>query len=183
MRTLLILAVAIVLTACSTQPISRTTYLLRSDQALETRPLQRADAVCLGEVTVASYLDQPGLVLEQASGTVHIAQYHQWAEPLRVSLRQFLSTEISVALGADVALSRIAATPARRIDVTIDKLHGDAQGNAVLVAYWSVNDADSTAEYQFVQSAPLEGAGYVALVAAEKQLLQALAQSIAQGIQ
>ncbi len=182
MRTLLILSAAILITACSTQPINRSTYLLRSDHALQTRALQSATDIYLGEVMIASYLDQPGLVLEGESDTVHTAKYHQWAEPLRTSLRQFLNTEISVSLGSDIAMSRIGEQRACRIDVKIDQLHGDTEGNAVLVAYWSITEAGKTAEHQFAESAALEGAGYEALVAAEKQLLGHLAQAIAQGI-
>jgi uncharacterized lipoprotein YmbA len=182
MRTLLILAVAIVLTACSTQPISRTTYLLRSEHALQTRALQSDTDIYLGEVMIASYLDQPGLVLEGESNTVHTAKYHQWAEPLRTSLRQFLNTEISVSLGSDIAISRIGQQRSRRIDVKIDQLHGDADGHAVLVAYWSLTEAGKTAEYQFAERTALKGVGYEALVAAEKQLLAHLAQAIARGV-
>ena len=53
----------------------------------------------------------------------------------------------------------------------------------MLVAYWSITETGKTAEHQFAESAALEGAGYEALVAAEKQLLANLAQAIAQGVQ
>ena len=179
MRILLILATTLLISACSTQPISRSTYLLRSDHGLETRALQTTSDIYLGEVMVASYLDQPGLVLEGVSNTIHTAKYHQWAEPLSASLRQFLSTEISAGLGVDVAISRIGQAHARRLDVKIDQLHGDLQGNAVLVAYWSLTQDGTTTEYQYVRSLPLQEPGYAALVTAEKRLLIDLAQSIA----
>jgi uncharacterized lipoprotein YmbA len=144
--------------------------------------MQGSTDLFLGEVMIASYIDQPGLVLEQGEGKVHTAKYHQWAEPLRTSLRQFLNTEISAGLGSDIAMSRIGVEHARRIDVKIDKLHGDADGNAVLIAYWSLTADGKTAEYQFAESVALDGTGYEALVVAEKQLLADLAQAIARGV-
>ncbi|MFQ3226005.1 MAG: putative lipoprotein YmbA [Lentimonas sp.] len=182
MRPLIILAATLLISACSTQPISRSTYLLRSDRGLETRAMQATSDLFLGEVMVASYVDQPGLVLEQEAGQIHTAQYHQWAEPLRVSLRQFFNTEISAGLGADLALSRIGQEHARRVDVKIDQLHGDADGNAVLVAYWSLTQDGKTTEYQYTRRLPLPEAGYEALVAAEKRLLVDFAQSIARDL-
>ena len=182
MRPLLILTAVILLSACSTQPISRSTFLLRSDRALETRALQPATELYLGEVMVASYIDQPGVVLEGADDTIHIAKYYQWAEPLRTSLRQFLNTEISVGLGSDIAISRIGQERAARIDVKIDQLHGDLDGNAVLVAYWSVTKKGKTTEYQYANRLSLQEPGYEALVAAEKRLLVDFAQSIARDL-
>ncbi|CAA6692304.1 MULTISPECIES: membrane integrity-associated transporter subunit PqiC [unclassified Lentimonas] len=179
MRPLFILTLTLLLAACSTQPISRSTYLLRSDHGLETRALQTSADLYLGEVIIAGYIDQPGLVLEGASNTIHTAKYHQWAEPLRTSLRQFLNTEISAGLGADIAISRISQEHTRRLDVKIDQLHGDMDGNAVLVAYWSLTQDGKTAEYQYVRSLPLQEPGYEALVAAEKRLLIDMAQTIA----
>ena len=159
MRLLLILATTLLISACSTQPISRSTYLLRSDHGLKTRALQATSELYLGEVMVASYLDQPGLVLEGVSNTIHTAKYHRWAEPLRTSLRQFLSTEISAGLGADIAISRMGRADLGRIDVKIDQLHGDMEGNAVLVAYWSLTQDGKTTGHQYVRSLPLQEPG------------------------
>jgi uncharacterized lipoprotein YmbA len=180
MRTpLFLVAVASVLvSACSTTPPTRSTYLLRSSSNMESGPLAKVGNETLGEVKVANYIDQSGLVLELSDGMIHSAKQHHWAEPLRISLREFLSTEITAKTGRSLAAPSSSST-AIRIDVHISQLHGDAEGNAVLVAQWSLNSAKKRSESQFSKTMALEGVGYESLVVAEKQLLIQLSQAIA----
>ena len=181
MRTPLILvAVASVLvSACSTTPQTRSTYLLRSSSHADTGKVAKVGDDYLGTVQVASYIDQSSLVLELSEGMIHSAKHHQWAEPLRVSLREFLSTEISAERGEALATTPSTNAKATRIDVSVSQLHGDADGNAVLVAQWSLSSAKKRRDYQFNEATPLEGVGYQALVAAETKLLVQLSQAIA----
>ena len=131
MRTL-ILASMLLLANCSSQPVEPTRYyLLRSPVDIESGQQHSVPIYTLGRLEVATYINQPGLVLETATGEVHTARQHQWAEPLRVSLRRFLATEIGAAVNSTVAVSD-PAPDSIRIDVSIDRLHGDKHGQAVL---------------------------------------------------
>ena len=181
MRTSLIfVAASLLLSACSSTPQKTSTYLLRSSNGMETRELLDTEALSLRSVKVAGYIDQPGLVLEQADGTIHIARHHKWAEPLRQSLRQFLCAEISAKLGYNVIDSGKQLSRSKQLDVTITTFHGDADGNAVLAAYWTLSKGDAAKTFQFAEKTPLDGAGYGALVTAQKKLLTDLAGAIAQ---
>lgn len=181
MRTslLLIAAASVLVSACSTTPKTRSTYLLRSSSHLETGQVTKVGNDYLGSVKVASYIDQSSLVLELSEGMIHSAKYHQWAEPLRISLRGFLSTEISAARGETLSSIPSNDPKASRVDVMISQFHGDSRGNAVLVAKWSLSSGKNRRDYQFSETIPLEGAGYQALVTAEKKLLVQFAQEIA----
>jgi uncharacterized lipoprotein YmbA len=174
---------SLLLSACSTQPISRSTYLLRPANTMQSGPLASPSDDYLADLVVASYIDQPGLVLEQSTGTLHTAKYHQWAEPLRVSLRDFLSIGIAAKLGRPLGTAPSPSGEGSRIEVRISQLHGDADGNAVLVAYWSLLSGKQRRDYQFAEIGALQGVGYEALVAAETQLLLQLAQAIASELQ
>jgi uncharacterized lipoprotein YmbA len=176
---LLIAVSSVLISACSTTPQARNTYLLRSSSHVHTGELAKVGAAYLGTVQVASYIDQPGLVLEIAEGIIHTAKQHHWAEPLRVSLREFLNVEISAANEEALATIPPEGAAADRIDVRISQLHGDAQGRAVLVASWSLSSAKQRHDYQFAETAPLDGVGYKALVTAETQLLIQLSKAIA----
>ncbi len=176
---LLILFVISLLVACAGTPPEHASYLLRSDKGVESRQLVFDGDAYLGGLTLADYIDQPGLVLDKGEGKIHAAKYHQWAEPLRVSLRQFLSAEISAQLGHDVPPYQPVNKPAQRIDINIDQLHGDDKGQAVLVAFWSISSAEGTSTHQFAETTALASDGYDALVTAETSLLQQLSQAIA----
>ena len=178
MRILIVLAISL-LAACASAPPDHSTYLLRSDKGIESKQLTFDSGAYLGGLTLADYIDQPGLVLDQGEGKIHAARHHEWAEPLRISLRQFLSAEISAQLGRDVPPYKPAGIADQRLDVSIDQLHGDANGEALMLAYWSVTTTEGTQTHQFTGRVALGSDGYDALVVAEKNLLQQLATAIA----
>lgn len=166
------------MSGCSSTPKTTHSYLLRSPNSMETRELSVTETLSLGSIKVANYIDQPGLVLEQADGTIHTARNHKWAEPLSHSLRQFLRSEISAKAGYDVLDAKPSST-GEQIDVMITRLHGDADGNAVLSAHWTISKGSDERSFQFAETAPLDGTGYDALVAAHTKLLTDLAEAIA----
>ena len=178
------LAIATILfaTACTSTVPSLQQYLLRSDTSSDYAVQNASAVVGIGLITVASYIDGLGLVLETSDGEVRTARDHQWAEPLRESLRTYLAREISVEGGQVIRSQRGGETDwQRRIDIRIDELHGTAAGEARLVAYWTVFDLENRtviAENGFAETEALTDSGYMALVQSHKVLLGKLASAI-----
>lgn len=180
---LLVFPLLLVLAACSSQPAVTTSFLLRSDVEKQSRQLMPSSTYSFGSLTVADYINNPGLVVETAEGEVREARNHQWAEPLSTSIKAFLAQEVSSHAGEDI-LVQGQVKAATRIDVVIDQLHGNADGGAVLVAYWQlVPGKGDVRAYQFSETEALLADGYPALAAAEKRLLQRLALAIANSLQ
>ena len=176
MRILCAIAV-VLLTACSSQPPQTATYLLRTEVPAGSDVALSDSGIALGNIRVANYIDQPGLVLATGDGTIHAARYHVWAEPLQVALRRYLATQVSDASGRDIAAAASSAT-VTRIDVSVDQLHGTGSGAAVLVAYWNVASQGASKSYRFSEQQALSGDGYDALVRAQETLLKRLAEAI-----
>jgi uncharacterized lipoprotein YmbA len=169
---------------CSSATVTPTSYyLLRPDIPAVSRTLEPSTDYVLGTVSIATYIDQPGLVLETNSGEIHAARQHQWAEPLRASLRRFLASEISSAAGQDILMDT-NVDGAVRIDIAIDQLHGTADGEARLMAYWRLQtEGGEDTFFQYAATRPLRTDGYAALAQAEKALLQSLAVDIARSLE
>jgi len=191
MKYLALIAILLIVGCSSTPAPSLKQYLLRADSPAKHTSQgsqQVVTTISLGKVAVASYIDGLGLVLEKGDGQVHIARDHQWAEPLRLSLRSFLSNRISSELGQPIrAYSPSYGSSSdnkglsKRVDIRIDELHGTKNGEAKLVAFWAVIDPDKQtvlSENSFYDTEALSHDGYGALVAAEKALLARLASSI-----
>jgi len=176
----------LLLVGCASQSPELTQYLLRTDGADISRQQTHPAKIGLGRVSVATYIDQPGLVLETENGQIHAARHHQWAEPLRVSLRRFLGAEISAAIGQDLEVDMPTANNwAYRVDISIDQLHGTADGGAVLMAYWVVTtlgEGGARSRYQFAATEALQHDGFDALASAEKILLTRLARAVADSL-
>jgi uncharacterized lipoprotein YmbA len=185
MMKLIIPILALIAVGCAGKTPELKQYLLRTETPGQIE--QQAPATTgIGSLTVASYIDAPGLVLEASDVEVRAARHHQWAEPLRESLRRFLASEIAAATGRAVSSYEHRESNWKwRIDIHIDQLHGDADGSARLVAYWAVTNAGDLivlSERGFSDSEPLSGEGYEALVRAEKKLLSKLAAAIAKAL-
>ncbi|MCX2982665.1 membrane integrity-associated transporter subunit PqiC [Halieaceae bacterium IMCC14734] len=182
----IILLLSLLIAGCSSQPVTAPEiYLLRSAAAQAPQATALAPPqVGLAAVTVADYLDQPGLVLETDSGTLHRARQHLWAEPLRTSLLRFMANEVGTALQAPVAVGALVQQELPQISIRIDQLHGSNDGAAVLVAYWEYAAVDGAIQsYRFTRQQALADDGYAALVAAEKSLLIQLAEAIAAALE
>ena len=171
------------LVGCSSTTIDTQYYLLRQQHVFESRELKPSPDFSLGSVDIASYIDQPGLMLEVGNGQVRPAQYHQWAEPLHNSVRVFLQREISLQLGTDVFPA--AYSPASTsIEIRVDQLHGTNDGKALLLAYWwTIQDGEIQSIFQYTETETLTADGYAALANAEEVLLSGFAKSIADTLQ
>lgn len=190
MKYLALIAILLAVGCSSTPAPSLKQYLLRADSPVKHTSQgsqQVVTSISLGKVAVASYIDGLGLVLEKADGQIHIARDHQWAEPLRLSLRSFLSNRISAELGQPVrAYGYGSKALSKRIDIRIDELHGTKNGEAKLVAFWVIIDPGKQkvlSENSFYDTEALARDGYSALVLAEKKLLSRLASNIAKTLQ
>jgi uncharacterized lipoprotein YmbA len=173
---------SLLLVACAGSSATRTQYLLRSEPAERTGRVEATAHVGLGQVAVAPYLDQSGIVVETEPGQVRAARLHQWAEPLDAGLRSFLRTELSKALGEEVSGGAGRSQWLYTVNVYVDRLHGSMAGSAEIDASFRITpkpgDGD-VAEFRFSRSASLPREGYPGLVEAEADLVRQLAHAIA----
>jgi uncharacterized lipoprotein YmbA len=173
------LLLVVLLTGCAGNAIEPSYYLMRSDHDLETRELNPSKDFSMGSVIIASYIDQPGLLMETVDGEIRTARYNLWAEPVNEGVRNQLMVEIAQAKGEDLLPADLVDT-AIVLDIRLDQLHGTNKGTAKLVAYWWLRrDKEVVAAYQFAEEEALATDGYGALVAAEEVLLTQLANKIA----
>lgn len=173
------LLMVVFLTGCAGQATEPSYYLMRSKHDLESRELSPSKEFSMGSVAIASYIDQPGLILETKDGEVRAAQHHLWAEPVYEAVRTQLMVNMAQAKGEDILPSDLGKTPVI-IDIRIDQLHGTNRGTARLVAYWWLRrDGTLLSAHQFAEEQALTTDGYTALVDAEETLLAQLAGKIA----
>lgn len=171
--------IALLVAGCSSTPIESNYYLLRPPTELHSRTLIPSRDFALGDVIIASYVDQQGMLLETRAGEIRPARHHLWAEPMYESVRTYLALEISRAKGTDIFAVKFNKD-AIVVDIRIDQLHGTYDGEAMLAAYWWLRQGNEIiASYQYAESRPLSEDGYAALASTEKALLSELAERIA----
>jgi uncharacterized lipoprotein YmbA len=178
MMRFLCLLLAITVAGCASQISEPRQYLLRSDTELNSRELATSSEFALGDIFIAPYIDQQGIVLEIQPGEMRGARQHLWAEPINSGIRIFLRQEISAVLNQDLPMNTQSGA-GTQINIRIDQMHGTHDGSARLVAYWWLSgDGVNHDGVQFAETQALPEDGYTALVNAEKILLSKLANDI-----
>lgn len=183
MKRAISLWLVILLGACAGQVTQPSYYLLRGDTDPDSQPLEPSRDFALGSVSIASYIDQSGLVLMTGASEMRAARHHLWAEPVHEAVRNLLMREISRNFGEDL-LPLPPRRDARLINVRIDQLHGTVEGAARLVAYWWIgNENQIEVAHRFARVQPLARDGYAALAEALEALLSELAVEITRGME
>ena len=141
-------------------------------------------AVGIGPVVLPSYVDRAELVFQSGPNQFEIPAKARWAGALADNFSQVLATDI----GRRINSGNVVANPAPgdtrfryRVSVTIRQFHAVSGQGAVLEAAWRVESADTrqvlrhgSADYH----SAISGDGYAAVVAAESDLVDQLAESI-----
>lgn len=180
--------VVLTLAGCaSSAPPEPVSYLLRASQASVQRVAVETPRVGIGQVIVAPYLQQSGIVLETAPGVVRSARFHFWAEPFDQGIRHYLGQSLSNAMGVDVDIDpEQRGSWDYRLDVRFEVFHGSEQGKVRMTGEYTWTDVAAGQDLQrrvFADEESLSRDGYGALVAAHEILLSRLAQAMAEPIE
>lgn len=181
-----IVLLALIMVGCGRSPQPHF-YILES-QATETQDsISYATGSRIGiVVTIPSYLDRLPIVVRSSQGNIlHIADVHQWGEPLSDGVARLLCDGIAPEIKGSLIFPMRSALPAEwRLAVDIARLDGTLNGEALLEVWWSLaplSDGPTdtvTAAGRFVSRIQV-GSDMQALANAESLLLDRLAKSLA----
>jgi hypothetical protein len=174
---------AALLAGCSSGP--RTEFHTLIEPPAAVAPGSRAALFAFrieSPVRVPAQVDQPQLVLRSAGGGVLVQEYQRWVAPISEEWRDAIADRLVRRLGA-VDASRVPAPAGlKRWDLRLDLQRFDAEpgGTAQQQAAWSLlRPAESGVVLSCVTTVWAPAGGDVAaVVAAQRQLTQRLADGI-----
>ncbi|MGQ4806714.1 hypothetical protein NKDENANG_00049 [Candidatus Entotheonellaceae bacterium PAL068K] len=177
-----------VLTGCVGNPPSRF-YILAPLPPSETAELfaRQSIAIGVGPVSLPSYLDRPQIVTHASRTKLDLAEFDQWAAPLQENFALVLAENLSVLLATDhvVVFPWQRSTPIDyQVIVDVTRFDGAVGGDMLLVARWSVHQADGH-ELMMEKSRfgePIAGQDYEAIVTAMSRTLESLSRDIAAAV-
>lgn len=178
----LIVLICVAFTACSSKPVpEQHLYMLNAEAT--SRPSAQDFRIGISDVSIAPYLRRSDLMLQVSAWEMRPARYHRWAEPLAEGIRNYLRDTLSNSLGAAVDIDpTYRAAWSQTISVDINRLHGDLDGTVYLDANYAVTGTDSQIRKRFTATTTQSTAGYPALVEAQQNLLNRLADDISSSI-
>jgi uncharacterized protein len=180
------LLAAAVIAGCSSAPPTRF-YLLAPLPASE-RPREvgpgPAPVVGLRPVLLPEQLDRPQIVTRVGATQLQLAEFDQWAAPLRDNFPRVLAENLAILIPAERVLlfSWSRETPIDyEVTVAVTSFEGTLGGDCSLVADWTVARRGGKEGSTAGRSSHTERAGgsYAEMVAAQSRLVGALGRDIA----
>lgn len=170
---------------CGTTPPT-SFYILNASQSPVPQESSASKAsVGVGEIRVPAYLDRPQIVSRNGGNLLKVAEFEQWAEPLKDNVTRVLAQDIH----ARVPNDRVEIFPWRRspgvdYQVTVEIRQFDTVWgeSATLVAQWNILDRDGkvpllTRSQEYRE--PILRADYATAVASMNRALARLSADIA----
>ena len=185
-----IYASLMVLGGCAnTQPTNF--YILSSLSNSNVEKVQSAKqsiALGIGPVELPKYLDRPQIVTRASSNQLELAEFDQWAGPLKENVPKVLAENLSILIPTD----RIAVYPWNRstpidyrVVVEITRFEATTDGMTSLVARWNILGKDGKKILLRRRSSFNESAkarNYKSKVSAMNRTLENLSREIAEAI-
>jgi hypothetical protein len=192
----IILAVAIsslLIAGCTATTGTTRLYVLQSlsttEAEMETKRIDEPVAIGIGSIEFPEYLDRPQIVTRTSESELHLAEFNQWAVPLKDDFSRALAEDLSVLLFTD----NIFIFPWKRstvidyhVTMKITRFDTDTKGESMLVANWSVLKGDDKTELlsrKSVLKEQTDGQDYKAIVSAMSRNLNGLSLEIAKTIE
>ena len=146
-------------------------------------------AIEVGPITVPAYLDSNQVATVGKDDRIYTDPFNRWAEPLKNSFSRVLSENLAILLNT----VNVYMFPQRRdiafdfqIEITVSRFYAEADGTAVLAAYWSIfGDGGKTVMARKRSSISEQAASrdIGAIVAAQSKTIELLSREIAAEIQ
>lgn len=183
MKNVFMLAAALLVSACIGTSKPSQFYTLKSipaEKAISTTTI----SVGVEEARIARYLDKPQIVLSEDSGVeLRISELNRWAEPLSSLVQRTLVEDLTTLLPKATIKERTQAR--EKFDyvllIEINQMNGQFGQEARLSGWYSViNPAGEIVARRPVSVSASVGETYAAYVNTQSQLLQEMAQKLAQ---
>ncbi len=173
-------------------------YVLSSLPRSETNQAESVKggvAVGIRPVALPKYLDRPQIVTRASRNQLDIAEFDQWAEPLKNNFGNVIAENLSIL----VPTNRIAVFPWTKstpidyqVSVEVTRFEASAGGDSLLTARWSImgkNGKKLILRRKSKFSEPVAGGGgpsgrqdFTATVSAMNRALESLSREIAEAI-
>ena len=157
------------LAGCASAPDAGTSLFVLDDGPAPAAgtPIDNAPTLAVGQVAVADYLNQGGIVFQTAPYKVVIANNNRWAAPLAGQLTDTLYNVISQRLrNVNVQRGKARGDSAYELITRVEKFYGSEDGQAHIAGVWMLrNDQGALLRREnFQRDVDLDQDGYPALV-------------------
>ncbi len=130
------------LSGCATTQNTRFYLLSSLPQTAAGSQVKKAELTLgIGPVNIPEYLDRPQIVTRSSRNALRLAEFHNWAEQLKINIAQVTAENLSILLSTDqVKLYPwpLSGSIDYQVLINVIQFERNPAGNAVLLARWSI---------------------------------------------
>lgn len=167
-------------TSLTPAPTPETKYFVLDLPPKGKLPPQSLDKILVAPVRLPEYLNQQQLVVREKDHQIRIAKYHSWAEPLEVSIRRSISSQLN---HKDLGYSFVpSCRGCPQLLVDIHHFYPTVDGEVLLTGGYRFEGLARSGANQFKPfhfAGTLSSDGYASAVTEMRGLLGELTDSVA----
>lgn len=183
MKKWLPVALACLLSACSSSSDNKTYYQLPLPQAgVQSTASQGKHLLWVEQVSIPDYLAGNGVVYQTSDVQYVIANNNLWASPLDQQLRTTLVANLSNQLPGWVVASQPLGSDQDTLNVNVSGFHGRYDGKVIVSGEWLLNHQGQLIKRPFHIEVKQQQDGYDEMVKTLAQAWSQEATAIAQSI-
>lgn len=183
MKKWLPVALACLLSACSSSSDNKTYYQLPLPQAgVQSTASQGRHLLWVEQVSIPDYLAGNGVVYQTSDVQYVIANNNLWASPLDQQLRTTLVANLSNQLPGWVVASQPLGSDQDTLNVNVSGFHGRYDGKVIVSGEWLLNHQGQLIKRPFHIEVKQQQDGYDEMVKTLAQAWSQEASAIAQSI-
>jgi uncharacterized lipoprotein YmbA len=184
LKRLTILCLGVLLGACAATPPTNF-YLLEAQNPVSTSTANaKKRLIGIGPLTIPALLERRQIVTRKANNSIEMAEFHQWAAPLKDNILSVLSKDVAAQQGNIIARPYPWSAYGEmdyRIIIDITRFDSQLGKSANLEASWAIMDESnhsiiSNGESKITQ--PLNDANYENVVQVMNKLLGDFSQQL-----
>lgn len=188
MNKLVVIAICLLLTACSTSKVMQVNYYLLNDSSSPEQHVQingSSAKVVLHRIELAEYLLQSNLAMQINSHQLHYSRQHAWAEPLTSAISKALITDLNAEQSDFTYMTKndpIATDHQYELRLQIDHLLATDKSTVIATGYyWLLTKGENNVtnlKKSFNLERKLTKDGYPHAVAQLRELIGQLSNQI-----
>jgi uncharacterized lipoprotein YmbA len=130
----------VILTGCSSSPQRTQHYTFNATSSSLNLGNKQTEHFVIAPLQLASFLDQPGLVIQLNDNQVFTSSYHRWAQPLREILHTTLAQELNRTSSTELTFSKKQprSRQSAQLHIDVEQFNSNDQSQVVFSGQFSI---------------------------------------------
>ena len=130
----------VILTGCSSNPQRTQHYTFNATSSALNLGNKQMEIFVIAPLQLATFLDQPGLVIQLNDNQVFTSSYHRWAQPLRETLHITLAQELNRTSNSERTFSKKQprSRQSSQLHIDVEQFNSNDQSQVVFSGQFSI---------------------------------------------